>query len=336
MIKRLTFFVVLFLTLSTAEAQRQRWVIIEDERDRITYIDTTSISIVEDQLLVWVIENFRDAAAVPQGYLNVHRIRSRYLFNRLKEKYVVVGQLFYDRNGRIVGEDSKSLFSNTDAFLLSISDNPRVEFIFLKVNELLGEKNIENDSLPNETALDTRAAEIPIVTDIAENETTLPATGEADSGLNENIIQIETNEETPQVEERSGFSVMIVDTITGNAIRIKEENDEKPEQVEEMNSPVVVEPVKTLPLPVQQDEYNIAAEKNVTNTIFSDGKLFAVQHSSWKQRNIAEKEMQRLKKMNYNASIVEARPFNRDVWYRVRIGYFNSLEEARSIEKKVK
>ncbi|GAB4301428.1 MAG: hypothetical protein Kow0098_29550 [Ignavibacteriaceae bacterium] len=76
--------------------------------------------------------------------------------------------------------------------------------------------------------------------------------------------------------------------------------------------------------------YNNAVERNVGDMIFTDGYLYCYQVSSWRTRGKAEYEMRELQAQGYNAFIVEANlPELDGTWYRVRVGYFDSLEEAR-------
>jgi OOP family OmpA-OmpF porin len=83
-------------------------------------------------------------------------------------------------------------------------------------------------------------------------------------------------------------------------------------------------------------EYNAAAERHIGNMIFTDGNLYCFQVSSFRYRSQAEKDAQRLRELGQNVFIVEANlPELDGIWYRVRIGYFNSLSEARTSREKV-
>lgn len=82
--------------------------------------------------------------------------------------------------------------------------------------------------------------------------------------------------------------------------------------------------------------YNTSSERNIRGMIFSDGNKYCFQVSSWKNRSKAENETARLKDEGYNAFIVEAYlPNKGGTWYRVRIGYFNTLEEAETYSAKL-
>lgn len=78
------------------------------------------------------------------------------------------------------------------------------------------------------------------------------------------------------------------------------------------------------------ESYNVKNERPVGNMIFTDGNLYCFQVASFRYRHQAEKELSRLLLSGENAFIVEANlPELDGIWYRVRIGYFNSLRETQ-------
>ena len=76
-------------------------------------------------------------------------------------------------------------------------------------------------------------------------------------------------------------------------------------------------------------------ETKVGINIFSDGGKFYVQVSSWKNMKKAEDEVKKLKAKGENAFMVKAyiEKF-KGTWYRVRVGTFNTKEEAEAYSKK--
>lgn len=79
-------------------------------------------------------------------------------------------------------------------------------------------------------------------------------------------------------------------------------------------------------------EYRFDIERNVGGMIFTDGYKYCVQISSWRDKLKAEEEVQKLKSKGYSAFVVEANlPELDGIWYRVRVGYFDTLDEARKI-----
>lgn len=76
-------------------------------------------------------------------------------------------------------------------------------------------------------------------------------------------------------------------------------------------------------------------EVRLSNLIFFDGKNYSFQTSSWKNKALAETEMSRLRSLGFNAFISEAYlPQKGGTWYRVRIGYFSTEQEAFEFKKK--
>jgi OmpA-OmpF porin, OOP family len=84
-------------------------------------------------------------------------------------------------------------------------------------------------------------------------------------------------------------------------------------------------------------EYDASIERNVGNMIFTDGRLFCFQVSSWRAYDKAVREVDRLQALGENAFIYEVNNQYglEGTWYRVRVGYFNSLEEARIHKAKI-
>lgn len=83
--------------------------------------------------------------------------------------------------------------------------------------------------------------------------------------------------------------------------------------------------------------YNTAVERNVGKMIFTDGRLYCVQLSSWRSYYRAVREVDRLQAQGEKAFIVEVMNLQglEGIWYRVRVGYFNSLQKAREHRARV-
>lgn len=81
--------------------------------------------------------------------------------------------------------------------------------------------------------------------------------------------------------------------------------------------------------------YNTQIERNVGQMIFTDGKLFCFQVAAFRTRERAETETARLLDAGENAFVVESYLSElQTTWYRVRIGYFKTLSEAREYRKR--
>lgn len=105
-----------------------------------------------------------------------------------------------------------------------------------------------------------------------------------------------------------------------------------------MNPIKPFEPIEdTLP-PINRDlKYDIANERIAEGTIFTDGAQYCVQESAWRTKSKAESQSAVLQRKGFNSFVVEKYfPSSGKTWYRVRVGYFNSLDEARRIEKQIK
>ena len=77
-------------------------------------------------------------------------------------------------------------------------------------------------------------------------------------------------------------------------------------------------------------------EEEVSNNIYSDGKNYSVQISSWKQQSIAEREANKLKSRGFDAYVIKVfiQKLN-GTWHRVRIGPYSTLEEAQKNQSKL-
>lgn len=90
-----------------------------------------------------------------------------------------------------------------------------------------------------------------------------------------------------------------------------------------------VEPVESVKSERTGLYRDIKNDNQVANQIFYDGDVYTVQVSSWRSSTIAEREVERLKKAGHDAFIYKVYLESKgSTWNRVRIGYFNTLEEA--------
>ncbi|MEG8945878.1 SPOR domain-containing protein [Rosettibacter firmus] len=80
---------------------------------------------------------------------------------------------------------------------------------------------------------------------------------------------------------------------------------------------------------------NILNDTRINKNIYFDGKSYNVQVSSWRNRLKAEQEVKRLRNEGYDAFVLIANlPEKGGIWYRVRIGSFKSLDEAKEFSSK--
>ena len=82
---------------------------------------------------------------------------------------------------------------------------------------------------------------------------------------------------------------------------------------------------------------DIPNDTSITDRVYFDGNKYTVQISSWKSKSFAEHEVTKYKKMGHDAFVfsvyIESK---KSVWNRVRIGYFDSKQEAEAFLKKNK
>jgi len=99
----------------------------------------------------------------------------------------------------------------------------------------------------------------------------------------------------------------------------------------------VAESERVVSSSLDEASFNTAVERNVGNMIFTDGRLYCFQLSSWRSYNNAVREVDRLQTQGENAFIVEINDLQglEGTWYRVRIGYFKSLQETRDYRARV-
>ncbi len=79
-----------------------------------------------------------------------------------------------------------------------------------------------------------------------------------------------------------------------------------------------------------------SSNAKVKGNIYQNGNFYVVQVSSWRTKSIAERQVNRFKSAGYNAFLEKAEIPGRGVWYRVKVGNFNSLIEAENFSKRFK
>jgi len=83
--------------------------------------------------------------------------------------------------------------------------------------------------------------------------------------------------------------------------------------------------------------YDASHEINIKNNIWTDGNQYVIQISSWKTNPKAKKVANYWKARGHNAFVQKTyvSKYNR-TYFRVRIGYFTSLEEAEAYSRKLR
>ncbi len=81
-------------------------------------------------------------------------------------------------------------------------------------------------------------------------------------------------------------------------------------------------------------EKPVGQAEKVKDFIYKYGSSYFVQVSSWRDKNIADKEVQKLQKKGRTAIIEGAKISGRGTWYRVLVGAFSTLKEAEDFKNK--
>lgn len=359
--------ILIFILLSISifsQVIDKKWAIIQDIEDRIVYIDTSTLKLMNNQISVWTNIYYREAIELSPFQPKARSVRSQFLINPVTRKFQVIGSIYYDDKGAMVSESSSSRFGIGN-FQSNVDDTPGMEVVLSKSQEFLNSGTLSSEPSQVDFSI---AKESPIVS---------KPKSENDSSKTENDLNDEVKNEFYRINKSGKVvyttlpDIKLVNEINQNdktEIQFEEEepikNFSETEQVEEtpINTEVIeetlpIQPIVEKEIPIEEvvteekpietpqdvieqkrsSNYNLDNERNETNTIFTDGNLFVVQVSSWKTSSVAKNEVDKLIKRGYNAFIhevyIEAK---RATYNRVRVGYFNSLNEAKEIERNIK
>lgn len=298
-----------------AQSPGQKWESVFESKDQIVYVDTSSIKQFENQISVLSITSYEQPQLIESLNKEAKSVKSQILFNAASKKYTVIGTLYYDKDLKILGETSLPGFtSGSENFSISLEGNETMTAVFNKSVEYLKssvavieQKDFSKNSDKN------KEQSIP---DSQKNKL---------SGKQLN----KTTKDSARVKDRVALFLSKKDSAQKSTqINIKP-YVEKTKSDNNLKAPVTVKKNETVSK--QKNE----SETNPRSTIFTDGTKYSFQFSSWKNKPKAEREVARLKSKGHNAFITEG--YVKGVtWYRVRIGYFNSLEETEEHMKKMK
>lgn len=129
------------------------------------------------------------------------------------------------------------------------------------------------------------------------------------------------------------------------------QNDSK-QPVTEAKNPQQVETVKNeVPKPKEKETSSevqkpavsselyrtISGDKVAQGTIYTDGKYYTIQIGASRNKAVTEREVKRYRSQGHNAFILQVNiPSKGGTWYRMRIGDFNTLQEAKNYKQKYK
>ncbi|MBI9071683.1 MAG: SPOR domain-containing protein [Melioribacteraceae bacterium] len=314
--KRSIVILIILISIGQLFAQtKKKWTVIKNNDESVLYIDANNIKEIDNQISIWSLETFKNNKTTEDGK-SISKVKTQYLINKLTKKYSEIGSIKYDETGRIIhdlnAQTKSSLQSN-----VSISSSGKVIKLFNKAEEFLRTGNLADEVQPIKKEIKHTAAKEPepeikvdsvkIIEKVDPNLIVIKGTRKPTFVESEPVTEISFQEEKP------------VDIAPAKPVLT--EDDKKIEIAEEVGT---------------AKEYNVEKEENVEGTIYSDGNLFCVQISSWKNKRKAELQVEKYKNKGYNSFYTEIYiAKKRSTWYRVRVGYFDSIIESRRISREL-
>lgn len=306
--------IVLLLGLCFGQSNK-KWQVIKEDSEKIIYLDTKNISEVEDQLSVWSMFVYKVMSKTDENGRRIGKIKNQYVIYKSTKKFSVVGKLIYDEIGRIIRNNSNPIgpSNQTTNESIAISTDDDVKLIFNKAQQFLSTGAIANDVAENDENPDK------------EEEYT-----DEEESYEEEVTPEQVQPEVQPARTVKRAPVIPKKTKDNKIVFRKTKTDTSDKDEIPAARPVSSEIPSATPVKSENtDTYNIENEQVVRGVIFTDGNVFVVQKSAWREREKAEKAVRRLKQKGDKAFITEAEiPSKGGTWYRVRVGYFNSLSEA--------
>jgi len=339
--------VVLFCGSIKAQFIPKRWALVYTDTAKSIYIDTTSIRNRDKQYIFWTLDVMKSPLSVSHIPEPIYRTKTQYVVNDITDKFNIIGILYYDKIGRLVGENyNRGITGAGDVFSKSLDDEPEVKMITQKVELYVEGKLSFNqpdsistgksdfiEKIKNNITSKNKSKEFSVTTDRKTEIDKTHVQKDLKIAEKEKKENRETKERVsfiplPQIEKQKADPVGTKSSRWRTILKLrKQRRDKDTASTKE----------KTIAVPEREYEYNAQIERPVTKTIFTDGEKYVVQVSSWKNRNIAEREKIKLEKMGYDSFITQVYLKKKRVtWNRVRVGYFDTLKEAKRIEKEIK
>ena len=310
---------VLFCARLSAQSPGLKWESVYESNDQIVYVDTSSIKQFENQISALSITSYKHPQLIESLNKEAKSVKSQILFNAASKKYTVIGTLYYDKDLKILGETSLPGFtSGSENFSIPLEGNEAMTAVFNKSVEYLKsgvavieQKDFSKNSDKNKESSNSESQKSKLLGNTL-NKTTKDSANEKDR-----IALFLSKKDSVQKSEQAKINTPL--------------SDEKTKSNANLKGAVTSNKRET----VSNQEYESENERNPKSTIFTDGTKYSFQVSSWKNKLKAESEAAKLKSEGHNAFITEGY-VRGATWYRVRIGFFNSLEETEEYMKKVK
>ncbi len=302
-------FILLISMFSLFAQANKKWKVIDENSESIFYLDTKNVRELDNKISVWSLLVYKKSTKTDDLGHRIGKVKTQYLFNKTSKKYAVVGSLVYDEIGRMIKNESQTTLAvATDKFEFDISDDKNVELLFNKAVSFL--ENGDTEFIKKEKATTENIESENLSKE--DNDYVFDATEETSDNKKNNSEQ---NDKT-NISTATNKNVIV---FKGTKKKIVE----------------AAEPVKEIQVEKRVvHEYNVKHEKIIKGVIFSDGNLFVVQKASFKKELMARAFANRLKEKGEKAFVVKANIPGKGTWYRVRVGYFNSLQEAERYSRK--
>jgi cell division septation protein DedD len=297
--------IVLGLSATFAQAPNSNWEKLIELDDHYVFIDTTNIRLIEKQISVPSLSIYKNPKFIDEIKKEATSVKNQLLFDYQSYKYTVVGTLYYDKLWRIIGESyTPGRSINTNLFALAIDSDKIMNTVYNRCVDFINKKNAGAETI-----------------DVSKTNSKSGAKTQENTPI---IIKKNSEDSTKPIRE----------FLTEKFIDKKLNEESVPTVSETIPPPPSTQTPQTPKETRKTEEYNHSNEKNIKGTIFTDGNKYCFQVSSWKIRSQAEKAVIRLSNFGHNAFITEAYlPNKGGNWYRVRIGYFNTMEEAERYKR---
>jgi len=327
-------FIILGVSSIFAQEITENWQIIKSNDYSDIFIDPDKVVEYGNDISVWVLEKLKVVQLIDKSD-EILSIKTHYLFNKMKKRYAEIGIIYYDSKGGIVNRSSKSSFNGgPSAFLTPITASAKTQIIFNTVISYMitGEiANVvdtasKNINPKNQTENTDEKSKVETVNNINYEDKNIES-------VEANVEDINIEKEQSNHNTKEDFTLKIpeqaeIKEIDQSGIPNTNVSLNEIDKVQISNLPKIIVPEK---------EYNAENERALANAIFTDGNLYCIQISSWKTKSYADREINKLLEKGFNAFIFSVKPKNKNsIWHRVRVGYFDSLEEAQRIQKAIK
>ncbi len=319
-----SFLLLLILFFSLNAQSHSKWRLAFGDSLKTIYVDTTSVRIGESQIICWVLETFKNGVKIKSVPEKVFKQKEQIVFNIPRKHFNVLGALYYNKI-RLVGDSySQNLIGSGGIFSKPIDSDSIVK----KIYEFLSKNYLETSFVAvepkNRDSTKSRFAKSSI-----EESTRIAVENKARENHQKPTEEDSTMSLKTRALENAG-SLKVNNSKALGSLRKSKEKTASPKTETKPELKIFSEEKPVI-------NYNRKRERNITRTIFTDGTLYVVQVSSWRRKKFAVRQVNKLKKLGYNAFIVRAyiRKYH-GYWNRVRVGYFTSLKEAKKVQRELK